>query len=147
MICRSMSLSNLLKITVISFLLLSIPPSAQAADSKKLVVEGEEGIWFPVESGRKLFKDVSDLKLQKEKNKQLVKKLSIMDLNLSLFKDNLLLEKEVTKRALESARESEKRANAAEDKLNAWHRSPVIWFAVGVLVAAATTVTVTLVVD
>lgn len=139
--------SKLLKSVAISAACLAALPITAFADPKELVVEGKPGIWFPLESARRLL--AVDIELPKVKEKLILveRKLALMDQNLSLLRENLQLEKDVSKRALAIATEEKNRADELQKSLSKWSRSPVLWFAVGVVTATAATIAVSQVVN
>ncbi len=103
---------------------------------------GKDGVWFELEEAQRLnkldelvpLKEIKILNLEEEKRLAL---LEIKDVRIAVDASSELADLWES-----TARKVEQRADAAQAKLDAWYRQPVILFTVGALVGMAAAVAV-----
>lgn len=121
---------------LLALLLLTTSPVLADSTSRLLEVEGQKGMWFPIEKARQLLTDVAVLpsvKLELEKTQQ----------RLNLEKERTtLLERNV--QTTEQIAVNWKNTAEAQAKLlvtaTPWWRNPYLWTTVGFLVGAGATI-------
>lgn len=96
---------------------------------------GVAGMWFPMPTARLVLCEVRELRLRRASSALDARELSLWEARVELGQERLQLAVDA-RDELESVLEaSERRARSAEEALNDWTRSPVLWFAVGVVAA------------
>jgi hypothetical protein len=96
-------------------------------------INGKEGTWFPLETAKKVLSDVRELELRKMESELCTREtLQREDLERSL-RSALDTSKEINGSYRIYVSEAEERARKAEDRLNHWTRSPILWTAIGVV--------------
>ena len=104
--------------------------------------DGKDGVWFVLEEAQRLnlidelapLKEIKIIKLEEEKRLAI---LEIKDVRIAVNAS-----KELADLWESTARKVERRADAAQTKLDAWYRQPVILFTVGALVGMVAAVAV-----
>jgi len=112
-------------------------PAPASPGPTPLVHDGQEGLWFPLDTARHMFAALNACKVQSE----LVLKQSQ---RLDVEKDRTQLLTEQVQLADQQIKELTNLTKNQGEQLhtqNAWYNSRTLWFAVGVVVTAATATT------
>jgi len=113
----------------------SLRPEAAVPEPLRLEHGGVPGMWFPMPTARLMLCEVRELRLRRRGAELDARELGLWERRVELGQERLQLAVEA-RDELESVLEaSERRARSAEEALNDWTRSPVLWFAVGVVAA------------
>lgn len=131
-------------IALLVFLVAPCKGVCQEPSSTLLENNGVQGYWFPMTVGDRLLKDVTELKLLREKLTLIDTKLESKDNLIDLLRQDVAASEAIADKwrvAFEEQIEvthSQKKYYESEIKaLKKWYRSPVLWFSVGVLVTGA----------
>lgn len=119
-----------------------ISASLVAAETKKVVVDGKEGVWFDKESARLLLSNEVELAEIKKKLDLIERQLTLRSENILLLDRNLVLEKDVSKRALTRVTDLENQLVEISKRSEAWYKSPILWFVVGVTTTVVSAVAI-----
>jgi hypothetical protein len=137
-------MSRYLPIVLLLIFVLGSAPAACQNSSELLTNKGVLGYWFPMETGDKLLKDVTELKLLREKVSLMDAKFEAKDRLIELLKFDIQVSEgigEKWKTAFEAQiKVTQKQQESYELQLEAskkWYRSPVLWCGVGFLIASA----------
>lgn len=112
------------------------------------------GMWFPMPTSRLMLCEVQELRLRRQE-------LSLAEQQLELHRDQAVLLREQVDLAVEAegrlegvvtaaerrAKDAELAQEKAEDELDAWHRSPFLWFGVGIVTTIVLEVAAVMVLD
>lgn len=116
----------------------------QSTGSQLLDNKGVMGYWFPMEAGDKLLKDVTELKLLRDKVSLMDAKLEAKDRLIELLRLDIQVSEGIGgkwKAAFEEQIKVTQNQQAQyEEQLKEakkWYRSPVLWCGVGFLLASA----------
>ena len=120
-------------------------PAVEATPESTCVVlyrQGIRGVWFSLDEAdalRQLRLEVPELRFQLGTLEQLA---VVQDERIELYRESARLRAE----ALTALQEQLELAHQREERLSkyagAWYRSPVLWFSVGMMLSAATYVTI-----
>ncbi len=104
--------------------------------------DGKDGVWFVLEEAQRLnvlarLAPLKDTKIELLDEQLKLAKMEIVNVRIAVDAS-----KELVDLWESTARKIEKRADAAQAKLDAWYRQPVILFTVGALVGMAAAVAV-----
>jgi hypothetical protein len=116
------------------------PEAQEALERQVLDVNGVEGIWFPLDAAKRLLGDVSAANKYKERVQILEERLTLdqeIEAKLNTLKELAESSEAVLANALDYEKE---RNDLLKDKLDAWHRSPALWFGAGVVVTVVAVV-------
>lgn len=118
-------------------LLLAAPASAQDCPAQvehpgeALVLRGDPGQWFHREVARCLLADVEELRLLRQRVGLMDERLRIRDEQLAAMREAVDLSIQAEQRSSGALEAAVRRAREAEEDRDAWHRSPLLWGAVG----------------
>lgn len=98
--------------------------------------EGRSGVWFDLDVARCMLARLDMLPRLSDLNRTLESRITIADRRYQLRVEASTLADEIMERYRTALVASESRADAAERRLASWHRSPVLWLMVGVVLSA-----------
>jgi hypothetical protein len=104
--------------------------------------DGVRGVWFSLDEAdtlRQLRLEVPELNFQLEVFEQFS---AVQDERINLYRDSLQLRTEALSQLQGQLDLSRQREEDLRRQLGAWYRSPVLWFTVGMVMSAATYVTI-----
>jgi hypothetical protein len=139
---RSTSGSDICKALVAVLLVLSIAATAQAENQTNGVVmdyQGKPGIWLSLETHESMLADLRQFPAYQQRVTLLESKLALETANMLDLRRSLDLAVESRGQAVEAVEEAVRGRREAEESRDAWHRSRVLWFAVGFVAALAVT--------
>lgn len=113
---------------------------AEAAGSGEPVLiehEGVRGMFFPMAGARFILCQIRELELRRSEISIMGREASALGLQIELTERQLELANEAREHISEALERSEERAREAEDRVDAWYRSPFLWFTVGAVVTVA----------
>lgn len=99
-------------------------------------VNGVTGIWFRADVARAMLADLEELPLLRTRVQLLEGRLEIRDDQITRLRSVIELSVAAEERAVSALEQAVSARRAAEDALDAWYRSPALWTAVGIVVAA-----------
>ena len=123
---------------VVGLTLVSSVARAEKPKGVVLVHEGETGIWLGLTAHQGILADLKELRIRRTEVELLAQKAAIRDAQLTdLRLAEALASKaqETSAKALSAAVRGKREAEEARD---AWHRSPMLWTGVGVVLTLAT---------
>lgn len=111
-------------------------PDSQHQAPRRAVVEheGEQGVWFRMDVGKCLLKDVTELNERRYQVRLLEQQLQLRIEQKVLLDEAIKFSEQAKMSAITSLEASERRARKAEERANAWYKHPILWFVVGSLV-------------
>ena len=133
-------------VVAIVALVILFPMAALCQDTGSMLLEhnGVQGYWFPMESGDRLLKDVTELKLVREKLSLIDVKLKETEHLIELLKMDVATSEKIAdkwkvafEKQVEVTHSQQEYYEAEIKSLKKWYRSPVLWFSVGVIVTGA----------
>ena len=127
---------------LIVFLLVLSAATASAQNIPKgqaLEYEGEQGIWFSLETHRLILADLRELPALRSRVTLLDSKLALQAAQIADFRASVELAVQSRDQAVGALEEAVRRRREAEENRDAWHRSRVLWFGVGFVAALALT--------
>lgn len=131
-------------IALLVFLVSPCKGVCQEPSSTLLENNGVQGYWFPMMVGDRLLKDVTELKLLREKLTLIDAKLEAKDSLIDLLRQDAAASEAIASKwklafeeQVEVTHSQQKYYEAEIESLKKWYRSPVLWFSVGVIVTGA----------
>lgn len=109
--------------------------AARADDAVVIERDGKPGIWLPLEAHRAILADLGELAERRQEVHLLDEKLH---LRVEQMRDLRIAVESATaaqKAAVGALEAAERGRVAAEARLDAWYRSPTLWFGIGVVVS------------
>lgn len=110
-------------------------------------LNGVRGVWFRLDEAdgiRRLRLEVPELRLQVQTLEQMAE---VQAERVTALREATRLRAEATAQATTQLEASLSREAQLRSEVNAWYRSPALWFAVGVVVTAAAGVALAVAVD
>lgn len=126
-----------------------VQASEATSDSTCVVyaLNGRRGVWLSLEEAerqRRIRLEVPELRLQVERFTQMD---GAQQERISALRESTRLRQQATEQATTQLEASLNREAQLRSEVNAWYRSPALWFAVGVVVTAAAGVALAVAVD
>jgi hypothetical protein len=115
-------------------------PDYQGTRRVQLEHEGQPGFWFAMPVTRCILRYVLKLETLQVRVGLLEQRLTIRDEQVGLLREALSLSIDAEERALGALEAAERRRREAEERLDAWWRSPYLWVGVGIVVGVGTVV-------
>jgi len=114
---------------------LLLAPTAAAEPPEGVVMEhdGKAGLWLPLEAHRAILADLRELPERRAEVHLLDEKLRLRVEQVSDLRIAAAAATEAQKVAVAALDAAEKGRAAAENRLDAWYRSPTLWIAIGVV--------------
>lgn len=136
-------MSPMIYIVVFLIALTPVVVNAECApeitENRRAAIEhdGALGIWFHASVARCLLDAVSELPLIRQRVSLLSERLRIRDDQMTAHRRANALADEAIDRATSEIDRALRSRRHAEERLNVWWRSPVLWFAVGIIVTGS----------
>jgi len=115
------------------------PPAPEA---KKLVLDGEEGVWLPLTMAQDALADGKKIPELEAIIVELQKKIDTRGERIEACKEAVGYEERAVDKAMEAVAAAEQRAMLAEERLEVWYRHPGVLIGVGVVVTVVLEVVV-----
>jgi hypothetical protein len=97
--------------------------------------EGAEGVWFRADVAERLLHDIQAARLAADLELLYERKIELLTAEIAAAQRLLALAEQGEMRASDALDRAVFSRQAAEQQRDAWHRSPALWFACGVVVA------------
>lgn len=125
---------------VIGFVFLTWQSCAEAQEpssprSELVVRDGVTGMWFPMDTARRMLADLQELPVRQRMVTLLEEELELRDTQVLRLREVATLELEAARVASDALEAAVRQTREARQELDAWYRSPVLWAVVGVVVA------------
>lgn len=104
--------------------------------------EGSPGIWFREDVAERVLRELKQARLSDDLRALYEHKIELLDDEIAAAQRLLELAEEAEQRALDASAVALDAQIEAEEQLTRWHRSPVLWFAAGIIVTGLATVAV-----
>jgi hypothetical protein len=102
-----------------------------------LIHEGNSGFWFPRGVALEILGDLRELPIRQRQIALLEEELELREGQLDRLREMVDLERRASQEAISGLDTTVERARNAEEALQAWWRSPLLWVGVGVVIAIA----------
>lgn len=103
------------------------------AGARELKLNSEIGVWLPLDMAKQAQLDVERAKLRKLKVDELELKLDVRQERVDHCKEALARADASRDHAVEAAKKMDEVVQDLENKDEAWHRQPGVWFGAGVV--------------
>lgn len=110
--------------------------AADAVPRRSLEVEGAAGVWMPVAVSRALLCEVKAGRAAQRQIRLLDQELELTIQQVEWTQRQLTVMADSRSAAMEAVEAAERQRRYAEDRLDAWHRSPILWFTLGSVATA-----------
>lgn len=126
-------------VVALTVILVSVPVRAEDLSGVVLEYQDKPGIWLSLESHRLILADLREVPQYRERISLLEQKLTLQDAQINDLRMSVELAVKAKDQVVGAVEEAVRGRREAEERLDAWHRSRVLWFGVGFVAALALT--------